>query len=62
MGVPNILGQIFFERKIGGHRIFDDQNAESRKMITDSVLILFNKTDSNTILACLGDPAVAVGS
>ena len=43
------------ERKIGGgHKIFDDQNVGSHKMTTDSVFILFKKTDFNTILACLG--------
>ena len=36
------------------HKIFDDQNVESHKMTTDSVFILFKKTDFNTILACLG--------
>ena len=35
-GVPNILG---------GHKIFDDQNLGSHKMTTDSVFILFKKTD-----------------
>ena len=35
-----------------GHKIFDDQNVESHKMTTDSVFILFKKTDFNTILAC----------
>ena len=47
-------GHKFLERKIGGHKIFDDQNVGSHKMTTDSVFILFKKTDFNTILACLG--------
>ena len=36
--------------------IFDDQNvgSPSHKITTDSVFILFKKTDFNTILACLG--------
>ena len=38
----------------GGHKVFDDQNVGSHKMTTDSVFILFKKTDFNTILACLG--------
>ena len=37
-----------------GHKIFDDQNVGGHKMTTDSVFILFKKTDFNTILACLG--------
>ena len=41
-------GHKFLERKKGGHKIFDDQNA-----VTE-VFILFKKTDFNTILACLG--------
>ena len=55
-GVPNILGvHKYLERKNrGGHKIFDDQNVGSHKMTTDSVFILFKKTDFNTILACLG--------
>ena len=48
-------GHKFFERKIGGHKIFDNQNVGSHKMTTDSVFILFEKTDFNTILACFGD-------
>ena len=40
--------------KQGGHKIFDDQNVGSHKMTTDSVFILFKKTDFGTILACLG--------
>ena len=44
----------FLERKIGGHKSFDDQNVGSHKMTTDSVFILFKQTDFNTILACLG--------
>ena len=48
-------GHKFLERKIGGHKIFDDQNLGSHKMTTDSVFILFKKTDFNTILPCLGD-------
>ena len=31
--------------------MFDDQNVGSHKMPTDSVFILFKKTDFNTILA-----------
>ena len=55
MGVQNILGgHKFLERKIGGHKIFDDQNVVSHKMTTDSVFTLFIKTDFDTILACLG--------
>ena len=46
-------GHKFWERNIGGS-IFDDQNVGSHRMTTDSVFILFKKTDSNTILACLG--------
>ena len=38
----------------GVHKFFDDQNKGSHKMTTDSVFILFKKTDFNTILACLG--------
>ena len=34
--------------------MFDDQNVGSHKMTTDSMFILFKKTDFNTILACLG--------
>ena len=48
------MGHKFLERKIGGHKIVDDQNVGSHKMTTDSVFILFKKTDFNTILACLG--------
>ena len=44
----------FLERKIGGHKIFDDQNVGSHEMTTNSVFILFKKTDFNTISACLG--------
>ena len=47
-------GHKFLERKIGGHKVFDDQNVGSHKMTTDSVFILFKKTDFNTILAFLG--------
>ena len=43
-------GHKYFERKIGGHKIFDDQNVGSHKMTTDSVFILFKKTDFNTSL------------
>ena len=32
--------------------MFDDQNVGSQKIATDSVFILFKKTDFNTILAC----------
>ena len=35
-------------------KIFEDHNVGSHKMITDSVFILFKKTDFNTILACSG--------
>ena len=42
-GVPNILGL---------YNNFDEQNVGSHKMTTDSVFILFKKTDFNTILAC----------
>ena len=38
-------GHKFLERKIGGHKIFDDQNVGSHKMTTDSVFILFKKPD-----------------
>ena len=57
--VRNILGgHKFLERKIylgprGSYKIFDDQNVGSHKMTTGSVIILFKKTDFNTILACL---------
>ena len=30
-------GHKFLERKIGGHKVFDDQNVGSHKMTTDSV-------------------------
>ena len=53
-GVPNILGVHKFLEKLGGHKIVNDQNVGSHKMTTDSVFILFKKTDFNTILACLG--------
>ena len=54
-GVQNILGgHKCLERKIGGHKIFEDQNIGSHKMTTDSVFILFKKPDFNQILACLG--------
>ena len=54
-GGPNILGVInCWKEKQGGHKIFDDQNVGHHKMTTDSVFILFKKTDFNTILACLG--------
>ena len=50
--VPNILGVInFWKEKYSGHKIVDDQNVGSHKMTTDSVFILFKKTDFNTILA-----------
>ena len=51
----------FLERKIGGHIIFDDQNIGSHKMTTDSVFILFKKTDFNTILACVGVRCIGDG-
>ena len=38
-------GSKCLERKIGGHKIFDDQNVGSHKMTTESVFILFQKTD-----------------
>ena len=39
-GVPNLLGSHkFLERKIGCHKIFDDQHVGSHKMTTDSVFI-----------------------
>ena len=41
--------------------MFDDQNVGSRKMTTDDVFILFKKTDSNTILACLGVTCIGDG-
>ena len=44
----------FWEKKLVDHTIFDDQNVGSHKMITDKVLLLFKKTDFNTILTCLG--------
>ena len=48
-------GHKFLERKIGGHKIVDDQNVgESHDDHRYSVFILFKKTDSNTILAYLG--------
>ena len=47
-------GHKFLERKIGGHKIFDEQNVWSHKMTTDSVFILFKNTDYSAILACLG--------
>ena len=48
-------GHNCLERKIRGHKIFDDQNVGSHKTTTDGVFILFKKTDIlNTILACLG--------
>ena len=46
-------GHKFLERKIGGHKIFDDQNVGSHKMTTET-LFCSKKTDYNTILACLG--------
>ena len=46
-------GHNFLERKMWGHKIFDDQNVGNHKMTTDGVFILFQKTDFNTILACL---------
>ena len=47
-------GHKYLERKIGGHKIFDDQNVGSHKMTTDSVFTLFKQTYFNAILACLG--------
>ena len=41
--------------------MFDDQNVGSRKMTTDDVFILFKKTDSNIILACLGVTCIGDG-
>ena len=49
MGVIN-----FLKEKMGVHRMFNDQNVGSHKMITDSVFILIKNTDFNTILACVG--------
>ena len=39
-------GHNILERKIGGHKIFDDQNVGSHKMTTDSVFILFKNNFS----------------
>ena len=46
-GVLNILGgsEIFGKKNRGGHKIFNDQNVGSHNMTTDSVFILFKKTD-----------------
>ena len=62
MGGPKYTGggSKFFERKIGGLKIFDNQNEGSHKMTTDSAFILFKKNDFNTILACLGGKGVSV--
>ena len=49
------------ERKIRGHRIFDDQNVGGHKIITDSVFILFKMTDFNTILSCLWGRCIGWG-
>ena len=56
MGGPKYTGGVinFWKQQWGGHKIVDDQNVGSHKMTTDSVFILFKKTDFNTILACLG--------
>ena len=43
-----------WKEKWGVIRFFDDQNVGSHKMTTDSVFILFKKTDFDTVLACLG--------
>ena len=51
----------FWKEKYGGHKIFDDQNVGSHKMTTDSVFVLFKKTDFNTILACKGVRCVGDG-
>ena len=48
------------ERKIGGHKIFDDQNVGNH-MTTDSVFILFKTTDFNTSLVCLGVRCIGDG-
>ena len=53
-GGPKYTGVRNFWKKSGGHKIFYDHNVRSHKMMTDSVFILFKKTDFNTILACLG--------
>ena len=48
-------GYKFLERKIGGIKfLFNDQKVGSHKMTTDSVFILFKKTDFYTILTRLG--------
>ena len=47
------IGGWHFLRK-GSHKIVDDQNVGNHEMITDSVFILFKKTDFITILTCLG--------
>ena len=54
-GSLNTLGVVinFWNEKIGGHTIFDEQNVGNHKTTTDS-LFLFKKTDFNTVLACLG--------
>ena len=36
-------GHKFLKRKIGGHKISDDQNVGSYKMTTDSMFILFKR-------------------
>ena len=43
MGRGFIGGDKFLERKIGGHKIFDDQNAGSHKMTTDRVFYFVQK-------------------
>ena len=53
-GPKYTAGHKFWERKIGGHKICNDQNVGSHKMTTDSMFILFKKADFNAILACLG--------
>ena len=52
-GVINFWKQKYIGPR-GSYKIFDDQNVGSHKMTTDSVFILFKKTDFNTILDCLG--------
>ena len=44
MGGPKYTGgDKFSERKIGGHKLLDDQNVRSYKMTTDSVFILLKR-------------------
>ena len=41
---------VFGKKNRVGYKIFDDQNVGSHKMTTDSVFILFKKTNLNIIL------------